>query len=39
MTRTMLDAVGAVVTAIIITKAIEVYGNYKYRKGLEDARK
>lgn len=39
MTGKMLDAVGAVVIAIVITKSIELYGEWKYNKGFEEGRK
>ena len=39
MTVKMLDAVGMVVVAIIVTKGIEFYGTCRYIKGREDERK
>lgn len=39
MTRTLLDAAGAVIVAIVLTKTVEAYGKYKYRQGLADAKK
>ena len=35
MTIKLLDCVGAIVVAVAITKAIDIYGEYKYNQGFK----